>query len=178
MTNPPFSQSGRCALPLIACALGLVFLAAPARRAAAQDGISSASAGFEPIADKALAAMRKRAEELNIKGVAVVSYSPGKEVMSWSSKMAVVGRLTDGTTETRPGNNLLAIAYSKAAEMASTQRDSGSGVRKPMTGEFGWQGGVTAAGRTGRLICAFSGGKSEDDVKVSQAGLEILASGL
>jgi hypothetical protein len=55
--------------------------------------------------------------------------------------------------------------------MADTLKDSGSQVRPPMTGEFGWQGGVIAHGEAGYLIAAFSGGKSEDDLEVSRAGL-------
>jgi uncharacterized protein GlcG (DUF336 family) len=47
-----------------------------------------------------------------------------------------------------------------------------------MTGEFGWQGGVVARGKTGYVIVAFSGGKSEDDVEVSRAGLELLKAAL
>jgi hypothetical protein len=44
-----------------------------------------------------------------------------------------------------------------------------------MTGETGWQGGLIKKGKTGYLIAAFSGGPSESDVNVSQAGLEVLA---
>jgi hypothetical protein len=44
-----------------------------------------------------------------------------------------------------------------------------------MTGEFGWQGGVIAKAKTGYVVAAFSGGPSEDDVRVSRAGLQILA---
>ena len=73
------------------------------------------------------------------------------------------------------GSNLLGVAYSKAAEMASTLKDSGSGVRPPFTGELGWQGGVVAKGKAGILIASFSGGRSEDDVKISKAGLGVLA---
>jgi hypothetical protein len=62
--------------------------------------------------------------------------------------------------------------------MASTLKDSGSGVRPPLTGEFGWQGGVVARGKAGILIVAFSGGRSEDDVNISRAGLEVLAHSL
>jgi hypothetical protein len=72
------------------------------------------------------------------------------------------------------GNNLLGIAYAKAAEMADTLEDSGTAKRPPMTGEFGWQGGVIAKVKTGYLIVAFSGGKSEDDVQVSKVGLEVM----
>jgi hypothetical protein len=139
----------------------------------------AATAGFfGETADQALLAMKKRAEELNIKGVAVVAYAEGDSVQSWSSKMLVVGNLKNAPSQNKKGDNLLGIAYSKAAEMADTLKDSGSGVRPPMTGEYGWQGGVVAKGKTGILIAAFSGGRSEDDVKVSRAGLEVLAGGL
>jgi hypothetical protein len=134
---------------------------------------------FNALTDEALRVMKKRAEELNIKGVAVVACSKGDTVKSWSSKMLVVGNLTAGPSPKSPtGSNFLAIAYAKAAEMASTQKDSGSQVRPPMTGETGWKGGVVARGKTGLLIAAFSGGPSEDDVKVSRAGLEVLAAAL
>ena len=55
--------------------------------------------------------------------------------------MVVVGRMKDTPTEKDKGANLLGIAYAKAAEMADTLKDSGSHVRPPMTGEFGWEGG-------------------------------------
>jgi hypothetical protein len=77
-----------------------------------------------------------------------------------------------------PAQNLLAIAYSKASEMADTLKPSGSHVRPPLKGEFGWQGGWIAPGKTGHLIAAFSGGRSEDDVKVSKTGVEVLAGAL
>ena len=90
--------------------------------------------------------------------------------------MLVVGRMKEDPKATDKGSNLLAIAYAKAAEMADTLKDSGSQVRPPMTGEFGWQGGVIVKCASGYLIAAFSGGKSEDDVLVSRAGAEALAS--
>jgi hypothetical protein len=133
---------------------------------------------FDEVADKALLAMKKRAEELNIKGVALVAYAEGDTVKSWTSKMVVVGNLTSGRGPNQKGNNLLGIAYSKAAEMADTLKDSGSKVRPAMTGEYGWQGGLVTKGVTGILIVAFSGGPSEDDLKVSHAGLDIMSSKL
>jgi hypothetical protein len=132
----------------------------------------------EGLFDKALLAMSTRARELNIKGVALVACAPGDTVQSWSSKMVVVGNLKTPTTDRDKGNNLLAIAYAKAAEMADTSKDSGSKVRPSLTGENGWEGGVTARGKTGQLIAAFSGGVSADDLKVSRAGLAILATQL
>jgi len=113
---------------------------------------------------------------LKIKGVAVVAYVPGTNANSWLSKMLVVGNLTSHSSSTNdPGSNLLAIAYSKASEMADTLKPSGSRVRPPMTGELGWQGGWIAPGKNGYLIAAFSGGRSSDDVQVSQAGVAVLA---
>jgi len=129
---------------------------------------------FDALADTALAAMRKRAAELSVTGVAVVSYSRGETIQGWNSKMAVVGRMEDAPSATEKGNNLLGIAYAKSAEMAETLQDSGTAKRAPMTGEFGWQGGVIAKVKTGYVIVAFSGGKSEDDVQVSRAGLAVL----
>jgi hypothetical protein len=82
--------------------------------------------------------------------------------------------MKDPPSATEKGNNLLGIAYAKAAEMADTIQDSGKAGRPPMTGEYGWQGGVVAHAKTGFVIVAFSGGKSEDDVQVSRAGLQVL----
>jgi type 1 glutamine amidotransferase len=133
---------------------------------------------FDGLANSALAAMKKRADELGIGGVAVVAYFPGDKIQYWSSKMLVIGRMRDEPSDTSKGANLIGIAYAKAVEMADTLKDSGSQVRPPMTGEFGWQGGVIVRGKSGYLIAAFSGGKSEDDVKISTAGVEELKTGL
>jgi hypothetical protein len=133
---------------------------------------------FDGLANSALAAMRKRAEELGIGGVAVVAYFQGDKIQSWSSKMLVIGRMRDEPSDTNKGANLIGIAYAKAVEMADTLKDSGSQVRPPMTGEFGWKGGVIVRGKNGYLIAAFSGGKSEDDVKISTAGVEELSTEL
>jgi hypothetical protein len=135
--------------------------------------------GFAELADKALLAMQQRAAELKVTGVAVVAYSEGDSVKSWSSKMVVVGNLKTGPSKNDPaGANLLGIAYAKAAEMADTLKNSGNAGRPPLKGEFGWQGGMVAKGQTGILIAAFSGGPSADDVKISQAGLAVLSQSL
>jgi hypothetical protein len=130
---------------------------------------------FEQLADQALAVMTQRAEELNIQGVALVAFIEGDTTTSWSSKMVVVGRVANEPRGENRGSNLLAIAYTKAAEMAVTLKDSGHAGRPPMTGETGWEGGLIRKGKHGYLLAAFSGGPSADDLKVSQAGLEVLA---
>jgi hypothetical protein len=132
---------------------------------------------FDSAAQAALTRMKQRAAELKIQGVAVVSFAPGDSIQNWSSQMAVVGHMTDHTNGEK-GNNLLGIAYAKASEMANTLKDSGTPGLTPMTGEFGWQGGVMARIPNGYIIVAFSGGKSEDDLEVSRAGLAILKSRL
>ena len=133
---------------------------------------------FSTTANEALQAMTRRADELNIKKVAVVAFIEGDRVTSWSSKMVVVGSMKTTPTEKDRGSNLLGIAYAKAAEMANSLKDSGTAGRPPLTGEFGWQGGVIAKTKTGYVIAAFSGGPSEDDVRVARAGLQLLVSRL
>jgi hypothetical protein len=152
--------------------------AAPAPAPAQTDSALQSTQIFNDLADKALLAMEQRAEELKIKGVAVVAYVPGDEVNSWCSKMLVVGHLKTDSSTNNPGSNLLAIAYSKASEMADTLKPSGSHVRPPLTGEVGWQGGWIAQGKSGHIIAAFSGGRSEEDVMVSKTGVEVLAGAL
>jgi hypothetical protein len=132
---------------------------------------------FDSIADRALAAMRTKAQTMGIGGVALVAYFEGETIQSWSSKMIVVGRYKDMPTASDKGSNLLGIAYAKAAEMADTHQDSGTASRPPMTGEFGWNGGVIARGKNGYWIAAFSGGKSDEDVQVSRVGLAKLEPG-
>lgn len=129
---------------------------------------------FDRAAEAALAAMKDRAAELKIGGVAVVSYAPGDSIQGWTSKMVVVGRMKDLPSASSKGYNLLGVAYAKASEMADTLQNSGSLKRPPLTGEFGWPGGVIGRGKTGYVIAAFSGGKSEDDVEVSHAGVRVL----
>lgn len=129
---------------------------------------------FDTVADDALAAMTRRAEELKITGVAVVAFINGDTTRSWSSKMVVVGTMTNPPAAANRGNNLLAIAYTKAAEMAETLKDSGHAGRPPMTGETGWEGGLIRKTVNGHVLAAFSGGPSADDLKASQAGLDVL----
>ena len=145
---------------------------------AQSDASEQSAKAFNDLADKALLAMKQRAEELKIKGEAVVAFVPGDDTKSWCSKMLVVGHLKTDSSTNSVGQNLLAIAYSKASEMADTLKPSGSGVRKPLKGEFGYQGGWIVEGKTGHIIAAFSGGRSEEDVQVSKTGVEALTGSL
>ena len=178
--TPPLSL---CRPRLLALLLSAALCSATAQKPAdphpaPSPHIPATPTAFDAAASSALAAMGQRAAELNIQGVAVVAFFEDEKIQGWTSKMLVVGHIKDEPAAPAKGSNLLGIAYAKAAEMADTLKDSGSQVRPPLTGEFGWSGGVIVHGRSGYLIAAFSGGKSEDDVQVSRAGVEQLKSKL
>ncbi len=156
----------------------LAFAAALSVSAGDGPGAPPPAPAFDGTAAAALGAMKARADELHVSGVAVVAYAQGDSVASWRSMMLVVGGMTQAPKADDKGANLLGIAYAKASEMASTLKDSGNGGRPPMTGEFGWHGGVVAKGRTGILIAAFSGGRDQDDLSISKVGLAVLAGSL
>ena len=126
----------------------------------------------------ALTAMKAKAAELKVTGVAVASFAPGETVEEWTSKMAVVGRMTDPAATDGRGNNMLGIAYAKSAEMARTLVNSGSAPGKPMVAEFYWQGGAIQKVKGGWIFVAFSGATGEQDFQVSQAGLAAMKAGL
>jgi hypothetical protein len=123
---------------------------------------------FNKQADRCLEIMEQTALKLSIQGAAIVAFIPGDVTESWIEKMKIVGKLTDAKS------NFLAIANSKAAEMAETHKDSGSGIRDPKSGEFGYKGGVTIKVTSGYIMAVFSGGSGEQDVEVAKAGLDYL----
>ena len=123
---------------------------------------------FIEHADKCLALIEHAAQKKSIKGVAIMAFIPGDSTKSWISKMKVVGMLTNVQA------NFLAIANSKAAEMADTYKDSGSGIREAKGGEFGYKGGLIKKVNSGYILAVFSGGSSEQDAEVSKEGLDWL----
>jgi len=123
---------------------------------------------FIEQADKSLAVIEEAARKLQIKGTAVVAFIPGEKTEAWISKMKVIGFFTNSDS------NTLGVAYTKAAEMADTFKDSGSGIRKPLTGEYGWQGGAIRKVEGGYILATFSGASGEQDYAVSKEGLDWL----
>ncbi|MFO7671156.1 MAG: hypothetical protein R6W31_15975 [Bacteroidales bacterium] len=123
---------------------------------------------FLAHAENCLEAIDRAAREMSVQGVAVVAYIPGDSAKSWISKMRVVGALTNGSA------NFLAIAYSKAAEMADTFKNSGSGARVPLHGEFGYQGGIIRKVESGYILAVFSGATGEQDAELAGMGVEWL----
>ena len=123
---------------------------------------------FIAQADKSLAVIEEAARKLQIKGTAIVAFIPGEITKSWISKMKVIGLFTNNDS------NTLGVAYTKAAEMADTFKDSGSGIRKPLTGEYGWQGGAIRKVEGGYILATFSGASGEQDYAVATEGLNWL----
>ncbi len=124
---------------------------------------------FVKQADQSLMLIEQAAQKISIKGVAVVAYIPGEVCSSWISKIKVIGHLTSDKA------NLLGIAYTKAAEMADTHLDSGSGVREIYSGELGYKGGLIRKVNSGYILAVFSGGSGEQDLEVAKIGLDKLA---
>ncbi len=124
---------------------------------------------FLKYAEEALDVIEGGAEKQSIIGVANVAYIPGDVTKSWTSKMRVVG-----ASLTKGNSNLIAIAHSKAAEMADTFQNSGSGIREPLKGEFGYPGGAIEKVEGGYVLAAFSGATGEQDLAVSKEGLAFL----
>jgi hypothetical protein len=124
---------------------------------------------FLKHADDALVAIEQGAAKLSIRGVAIVVFIPGDSTRSWISKMKVVGLMKKGSS------NLLGVASTKAAEMADTYQDSGSGVRPPLRGEYGYKGGVIRKLSSGYLMAVFSGGSPDQDKEAATNGAELLS---
>ena len=130
--------------------------------------LSAGERVFTKHADDCLRHMEQAAINMQVKGVAVLIFIPGDTSETWISKMKVAGALSNDKA------NYLAVAYSKAAEMAETFQHSGSGAREPKLGEFGWQGGVIKKVKTGYLLATFSGASGEQDLEIAHKGLACL----
>jgi len=124
--------------------------------------------------DAMISAMEQHAKKLGVKGVIVVA-SMDSAGFSWMSRMKAVGAnkvLADDPKKSEyPGWNFIGIAYSKAAEMADTRLNSGSNVRQPYQGEYGFQGGVIKQAKSGYVLVVFSGGTSEQDLEIANVGI-------
>ena len=124
---------------------------------------------FLKHADECLALIEKAAQNISIKGVAMIAFIPGDVTETWISKMKVVGRISSNKY------NLLAMAYCKASEMAITHEDSGNDDRITIIGEFGYEGGIIKKVDSGYIVAAFGGGTSQQDADVAKKGLDWLS---
>ena len=124
---------------------------------------------FFKHAEKCLEVMEKTASEKSVKGVAFVAFIPGNVTESWISRMKVVGKLINNK------DNFLAVAGSKASEMATTFLNSGSGKRALVKGELGFKGGIIMKVQYGYILASFSGGPPDTDAEISQSGIQYLS---
>lgn len=148
----------------------LTFLLAAATFITTHAQISPGEKILVEHADECLLSMEQAALKMEVRGVAVLAFIPGDTSQTWISKMKVVGAMGNESS------NYLAVAYSKAAEMAETFKNSGSGVREAKLGEFGWMGGVIKKVEQGYILATFSGATGEQDVEVATTGLKQLQS--
>lgn len=117
---------------------------------------------------KVLDDMKDKAVEMGIEGVAVASVLGEGETVDWIGEMKVVGipyKLEEGW-------NLVAIAWSKCAEVIATRADSGNPDHKKIVGELGFVGGAYGEYEGCRMAFAFSGALSEEDLEVARYGIE------
>jgi len=132
---------------------------------------------FRAAADKMIGAMERHALKLGVKGVIVVA-SLDANGSSWESYMKgvkAIKSIPDHPEQAEyPGYNFIGIAYSKAAEMADTKVNSGSNVRPPFQGEYGFQGGSIRKTADGYLLAVFSGATGEEDFEIAEAGIHAL----
>ena len=120
-------------------------------------------------------AMEEHALKLGVKGVIVVA-GMDSSGGAWESSMKAVKAIKsiaeDPKKSEYPGYNFIGIAYSKAAEMADTRINSGSKVRPPYQGEYGFQGGSIRKTAEGYLLAVFSGATGEQDFEIAEKGIE------
>ena len=131
---------------------------------------------FQATAKAMITAMETHARSLGVKGAIVVA-SMDETGFSWTSEMKAVNAITaidDRPEREVPGYNFIGIAYTKAAEMASTKINSGSNIRPAYKGEYGYRGGIIKKIQTGYIIAVFSGATSEQDLEIAQAGIKAL----
>ena len=129
---------------------------------------------FQIVAGTMITEMENHAKKLGVKGVIVVA-SMDDTGFSWISQMKAVDAIksisANPAQNEYPGYNFIGIAYSKAAEMADTKLDSGSKLRSPFQGEFGYQGGLIKKVQSGFILTVFSGASSEQDLEIAKAGM-------
>lgn len=129
---------------------------------------------FQIVADKMIAEMVNHAKKLDVKGVILVA-KMDETGSSWISYMKTVKTIKDVPENPEqheyPGYNFIGIAYSKAAEMADTKMNSGSKIRLPYQGEFGYPGGAIKKVQSGFILTVFSGATGEQDFEIANIGI-------
>lgn len=120
----------------------------------------------------ALEDMKVKAIERGIEGVAAASVQNSGNTVDWIGGMKVIGKYLDMDG----GFNLVAVAWSKCAEVMATLADSGNPSHQVMTGELNYTGGAYDEHEGLKMAFAFSGATSEEDYALARYGIEKLKS--
>ena len=110
--------------------------------------------------------MSAKASEMNLRGISVAGY--------FDANKSLISQTKDCGKMFENNFNSLAVAFSKIAEMCDTLKNSGSQVRPPYKGEFGWPGGAIKQVGAIYFVAAFSGATGEDDLAIAECGLAIV----
>ena len=126
---------------------------------------------------KALDVMQQHAASIGVRGAAVTGFLKDGNSVDWTVDLRIIGALKTVNAEGK-GYNFAGVVFQKASEAMDTHQNSGSKVRPVLNGECGWQGCVITEAGEGFVLAAFSGGTSDQDVVISQKGLEVLKAGV
>lgn len=118
--------------------------------------------------ENALEAMKAKALEMKIQGVAAAAVLNRGEESDWIGEMKVVETPNNFTN----GWNLVAIAWSKCGEVIATKADSGNPEHRKILGELGFDGGAWCEYNGVQMAFAFSGARSQEDYAVAKYGIE------
>ncbi len=111
--------------------------------------------------------MEAKALEMKIQGVGVACFLDESSKFDWIGEMKVV----ETPYNLKEGWNLVAIAWSKAGEVIASGANSGNPDRKKIMGELGFVGGAYEECDGYKLVFAFSGATSEEDLEVAEYGI-------
>jgi hypothetical protein len=130
----------------------------------------------------AFKAMQAKADELTMKGVAMVAFLEDPSSIDWKMSTRIMGNLQFAHGED-PGWNIIGMVGSKIAETMLTHAPSGHCPREGglMHGEVGFADAEDPLNGEGAefvdlggayCVCAFGGGSHENDYVVGCAGAE------
>ena len=117
---------------------------------------------------KVLNDMEQKALQMKIQGVGVACFlDTTQSDIDWIGEMKVV----EAPYNLKEGQNLVAIAWSKAGEVIASNANSGNPDRERIMGELGFVGGAYEEYDGYKLAFAFSGATSEEDLEVAEYGI-------
>ncbi|TWU44366.1 hypothetical protein Q31b_19020 [Novipirellula aureliae] len=130
----------------------------------------------------AFSAMQAKADELGIKGFAMVAFLEDSSTLDWKMAAQTMGKLEIPHGK-RPGWNIIGMVGSKIGETMLTHAPSGHCPRPLMHGEVGFADAEDPLNGEGAefldlggayCVCAFGGGPHEKDYIIACAGAQAM----